>query len=181
MVSVPYYCKETQLQLAHRSLLIGILAVVTLAFVAGALLLVLFLRPHSNFAMLLEGYEVVVIKRFEVEGQGRRIVCANQELRRVLNDAMHQAEPVAEFSVWRSYVLKVWMEPSGTWKATIYVAECDKSFVIAFWEDPVAEIATFSDPQHYQVVFPETGNEYLEALFDALKGDRRGTITIGGG
>jgi hypothetical protein len=161
----------------RRSVVI-ILGVAVLAVALEAVLLFRFLGPHRKFAMLLCGSDTVTVKEFEIAGQGRRVLCKNPELSRLLEECVRNAEQVAEFSVWRSYVLTVSMRPNGECKSTIYLGEEGNSFVIAFWSSALAEMASISDPRHYEVTFPEVESDTLRQLFEALRGEKRGTITI---
>jgi hypothetical protein len=75
--------------------------------------------------------------------------------------------------------LKVKLRPGGWWGAGIYVSTRDHAFVLAFWNSLLDEGLAFSDPQHYTVAFPQGSSEQVQRLFEALRGQERGTIVIG--
>ncbi len=164
-----------------RKLIIGFgLVVALIAVIGGAWLYACVYLPHHSFGALIHGSDDVVLQDFEIEGRGRRILCTDPEVRRALADAMRAASAVGAYSSGRSYVLKAQIRPGGSWEAMIYVDEQEDSFVIAYWDSLLDAMLTFSDPQHYEVSIGDVRGEVFTPLFDAMRGEQRGTIMIGG-
>jgi hypothetical protein len=164
----------------RRNMVVGfVLGVASIAVIGGVLFYGRVYVPHRSFGSLVRGKDAVTLQDFEIEGQGRRILCKDAEVRRIFGDALRAATPVSEFSLWRAYTLKVRIRPGGSWEATIYVDEQGKSFAIAYWDSWLAEMLTFSDPQHYKVSIADNDSAALRPLGDALCGDRSGTVIVG--
>lgn len=153
--------------------------------VAGGLIVVaavgtyLFVLPGQRCRAMLAGHASVRIKRFEVKGQGRRVLCANPEFLRILSERCCKSQPGYDIDgTVISYTASIEVGVLGECRVSIEVSRDRDAFVVMCPKSGLDGLLGWGDPDHYTVDFPADSPIIVREFFDLLRGETPGVFTL---